>query len=104
MFYQKEAVENDTFRIKIERPSDVTIEPYSMQLLWHPHGELYEMHLTDRKEYAINGKNYLDIGNPDTITLDVTKNNDQYIINCQGLPLETNVLDYFYKPIIPNER
>jgi hypothetical protein len=55
------------------------------------------MQLTDRKEYAINGENYLDIGNPDTITLEMTKNNHQYIINCQELPFETNVLDYFYK-------
>jgi hypothetical protein len=70
----------------------------------HPHGEIYEMPIADREIYALNGEDYLDIGNPDTITLKVTKNNHEYIINCQGLPLETNVLDYFYKPIIPNER
>ncbi|MEM6718963.1 MAG: hypothetical protein AAF611_06605 [Bacteroidota bacterium] len=97
--YSKEAVEKDTLHIKMERPSDAMMEPYSMQLLWHPHSELYDMHLTDRKLYAINGKNYMDIGNPDTITLDVTKNNDQYTIECQGQTLTTNVQDYFYKPI-----
>lgn len=101
--YHKEAVEKNTLRIKMERPSDATIEPYSIQLLWHPHSEVYDMHLTDRKEYAINGENYLDIGNPDTITLDVTKNNDQYIIKCQGHTLQTNVQDYFYKSIYTNE-
>lgn len=97
--YHKEAVEKNTLRIKMERPSNATIQPYSIQLLWHPHGEVYDMHLTDRKEYAINGENYLDIGNPDTITLDVTKNNNQYIIKCQGHTLQTNVQDYFYKSI-----
>ncbi|WP_298516787.1 hypothetical protein [uncultured Kordia sp.] len=97
--YDKEAVEKNTLRIKIERPSDVTIEPYSIQLIWNPHASVYGMHLTDRTTYAINGENYLDIGNPDTITLDVTKNNDQYILKCQGHTLQTNVQDYFYKPI-----
>jgi hypothetical protein len=97
-------IEKDTFQNKIERPNDVTIEEYSIQLLMHPHGEIYEMPIADREIYALNGEDYLDIGNPDTITLKVTKNNHEYIINCQGLPLETNVLDYFYKPIIPNER
>ena len=97
--YDKEAVEKNTLRIKIERPSDITIEPYSIQLIWNPHASVYGMHLTDRTAYAINGENYLDIGNPDTITLDVIKNNDQYTLKCQGHTLQTNVQDYFYKPI-----
>ncbi|MFK7748972.1 MAG: hypothetical protein AB8B65_11310 [Kordia sp.] len=98
-----ENIEKNKLRIKIERPSNMSIKPYSIQLLWHPHAEIYDMHITDRKTYALNGENYLDIGNPDTITLDVTKNNDQYTIKCQGHTLQTNVQDYFYKPIDTNE-
>ncbi len=97
--YQKEKIAKNALRIKIERPTNVTIAPYSMQLLWHPHAEIYNMHLTDRKQYALNGKHYLNIGNPDTITLDVTKNNNEYTIQCQGQTIKTNVQEYYYKHI-----
>ncbi|MEM6685801.1 MAG: hypothetical protein AAF617_08465 [Bacteroidota bacterium] len=95
--YPADTVENNQIRIKIERPSDVTIKSFSIQLVWHPHATIYDMHVKDRRAYAINGENYMDIGNPDTITLELIKDNHQYHIDCQALEYPTNVLDYFYK-------
>lgn len=88
-------------KINIERPRNLFIEPYSMQLLWYPHSGIYSMNLFARKQYAINGENDLDVGNPDMIDVEIVKTDAFYTITiCQGKPLKTNIHQQLY--ILPH--